>query len=239
MQKTMPALRTIVLFTPYLIVGTVHLAALAINAAAVSSFTKPLLMLSLIAGLLFALPRWRTEIALLATLALIFSWAGDVGIASPGDLSFLLALGFFFVAHVFYITLFRRKLRNRPMSILSLAYVVWWVALLAILAPHIGSLLIPVAVYGLVLGIMGAVALSCNRFIAIGGALFVVSDTLLALNRFLPGLTLWQADFLIMLTYIAAQGLIAYGIIRWTWKHIASEPRVTPTGPPSAAPGAM
>ncbi|MCC6270914.1 MAG: lysoplasmalogenase [Microbacteriaceae bacterium] len=221
MQKTMPSLRTFVLFTPYLVVGIVHLAALAVDAGALSSFTKPLLMLSLLAGLLFALPRWRTAVALLATLALVFSWAGDVGIAVSGELSFLLALGFFLVAHVFYIILFLRKLRIQSMSIWSLTYLVWWVALLAILAPHIGSLLIPVAVYGLVLGAMGAVALSCNRFIAIGGALFVVSDTVLALNKFLPGFELWQVDFLIMLSYIAAQGFIAYGIVRWAWKKIA------------------
>lgn len=221
MQKTMPSLRTLVLFTPYLIVGIVHLFALAVDTEAVSSFTKPLLMLSLLVGLLFALPRWRSEAALLATLALLFSWAGDVGIASPGNLSFLIALGFFFVAHVFYIVLFMRKLRIRPMSIWSLAYVVWWVALLAILAPHVGSLLIPVAAYGLVLCVMGAIALSGNRFLALGGVLFVVSDSILALNRFLPGFELWQVHFLIMLSYIAAQGLIALGIVRWAWKKSA------------------
>ncbi len=218
MQKTLPSVRTFVLFAPFVIIGIVHLAALAVDAAAVSTFTKPLLMLSLIAGFLFALPRWRTEVALFATLALLFSWAGDVGIASPGDLNFLMALGFFFVAHVLYIVLFMRKLRMRPMSIWSLAYVTWWVAFLTILAPHIGSLLIPVAAYGLVLGVMGAVALSCNRFIALGGVLFVVSDSILALNKFLPGFELWQVHVFIMLSYIAAQGLIALGIVRWAWK---------------------
>lgn len=229
MQKTMPSLRTFVLFIPYLVIGIVHLVALTVDAAALSTFTKPLLMLSLIAGLLFALPRWRTEVALFATLALLFSWAGDVGIASPGDVSFLVALVFFLIAHLFYIILFMRKLRIRRMSIWSLAYLVWWVAFLAILAPHIGSLLIPVAVYGLVLGAMGALALSGNRFIAFGGLLFVVSDSILALNKFLPGFELWQVDFFIMLSYIAAQGLIVLGIVLWAWT------KGTPGAPASSA----
>lgn len=241
MQKTMPSLqtlpslRTFVLFIPYLIVGIVHLVALTVDNEALSTFTKPLLMLSLIAGLLFALPRWRTEVALFATLALLFSWAGDVGIASPGDLSFLVALVFFLIAHLFYLILFMRKLRIRSMSIWSLVYLVWWVAFLAILAPHIGSLLIPVAGYGLVLGAMGALALSCNRLIASGGLLFVVSDSLLALNKFLPGFDLWQVDFFIMLSYIAAQGLIALGVVRWAWTKGASGTPASSVSAPSQA----
>lgn len=213
----MPSLRTFVLFIPFLIVSIVHLLALWVEDDSLSTFTKPLLMLSLLAGVLFALPRWRTLVALLATLALLFSWAGDVGIASPGELSFLVALGFFLIAHVFYIALFLRKLRMRRLSLWSLVYLAWWIALVAILAPHIGALLIPVAIYGLVLGAMGAIALSCNRWIAVGGALFVVSDTILGLNKFLPSFELWQVDFLIMLSYLAAQGLIAFGITRWAW----------------------
>lgn len=225
MQKTTPSLRTVVLFSPYLIVGIVHLVGLATHVEQIATFTKPLLMPFLLAALLFSLPRWRTEVALLGSLAIIFSWAGDVGIASTGELSLLVALGFFLIAHIYYIILFLRKLRMRRLSLWSIAYLAWWAALVAILAPHIGSLLIPVAVYGLVLVGMGAIALTCNRFIAVGGVLFVVSDTILGLNKFLPGFELWQIDFVIMLSYIAAQGLIAFGIISWAWKnHALSAP---------------
>lgn len=234
MQKTTPVLRTFVLFAPYLIISIVHLVALWTEDDSLSSFTKPLLMLSLLAGVLFALPRWRSLVALLATLALLFSWAGDVGISSPGDLNFLFALGFFLVAHVFYVILFLTKFRMRRLSLWSLVYLAWWVALVAILAPHIVSLLIPVAVYGLVLGAMGAIALSGNRCIAVGGALFVVSDTILGLNKFLPGFELWQVHFLIMLSYLAAQGLIAFGIIRWAWRNEAVVSRASEPTPSEA-----
>ena len=217
MNKT----RTLAVFAPYGIVGIVHVVALAIHAQTLAAFTKPLLMPLLLAGLLFALPRWRSEVALLGSLAILFSWAGDVGIASPGDLSFLVALGFFLLAHVVYIVLFLRRLRKRRVPLWSLVYVLWWIALVVILAPHTGPLLIPVAVYGLVLGGMGAIALSCNRLIAVGGVLFVVSDTLLGLNKFLPGFSFSQVDSLIMLSYILAQGFIVLGLVRWAWGRIA------------------
>lgn len=210
--------RTVAVFTPYVLVGLVHLVALAIDAEQLSTFTKPLPMPLLLAAFLFSLPRIRSEIALLGSLGILFSWAGDVSLASPGELGFLVGLGFFLLAHVAYIVLFLRKLRMRRLRPAALVYLAWWVALVVVLAPHLGSLLVPVAVYGLVLGAMGAIGLSCNRWIAIGGALFVVSDTLLGLHKFLPGFDFWQIDFLIMLSYIGAQGLIAYGAIRMAWK---------------------
>ena len=100
---------------------------------------------------------------------------------------------------------------------------------MVVLAPHLGSLLIPVAVYGLVLCAMGSLALHCNRWIALGGALFVISDTLLGLHNFLPGFALWQIDFLIMLSYLAAQALFAFGVLRWAWtiREVGSAPAET------------
>ncbi len=209
--------RVATVFAPYLLVSIVYLVAQATDLESVSAFLKPLLMPLLLAAFLFSLPRIRSELALLGSLGILFSWAGDVTLASPGDLGFLVGLGFFLLAHIAYIILFLRRLRMRRLRWAALVYLAWWVALVTILAPHLGSLLIPVAVYGLVLGTMGAIGLSCNCWIAIGGALFVISDTLLGLNRFLPGFDLWQVDTAIMLTYIAAQGLIAFGAIRMSW----------------------
>ncbi|MBB5632193.1 putative membrane protein YhhN [Cryobacterium mesophilum] len=218
--------RVATVFAPYLLVSIVYLVAQAGDNGPLAGFLKPLLMPTLLAAFLYSLPRIRSELALLGTLGILFSWAGDVTLGAPGDLSFLVGLGFFLLAHVAYIVLFLRRLRMRRLRWAALVYLAWWVALVAILAPHLGALLIPVAVYGLVLGSMGAIGLSCNRWIAIGGALFVVSDTLLGLNRFLPGFELWQIDTIIMVTYLAAQGFIAYGAIRMAWMLAA---RTAPT----------
>lgn len=206
--------RIATVFAPYVAVSVVYLVAQYLGTDAVTDFVKPLLMPVLLVGFLFAVPRVRSELALLATLALVLSWFGDVTLGSVGEIWFLVGLGFFLLAHVAYVVLFLRKLRSKPLTWWGLIYVVWWLGLVVVLWPHLGSLLVPVAVYGLVLGAMGAIGLSCNRWIALGGALFVVSDSLLGLNRFHPDFELPLVHVLIMLTYLAAQGLIAYGAIR-------------------------
>ena len=78
---------------------------------------------------------------------------------------------------------------------------------------HLGALLVPVAVYGAVLGTMAALAGGRGGLIALGGAFFVVSDSVLALGRFLPGYEFALHDLVVMSTYLAAQGLIAWGVV--------------------------
>ncbi|TFC53319.1 hypothetical protein E3T26_14975 [Cryobacterium sp. TMT1-21] len=42
----------------------------------------------------------------------------------------------------------------------------------------------------------------------------LVSDSLLALNKFVPDAGIWESGFLVMLSYIAAQCLIVLGVAR-------------------------
>jgi uncharacterized membrane protein YhhN len=209
--------RTLTMFVPYLLVCVIHLVALAAGATAVADFTKPVLMVLLFVAFLFSLPQVRGEVAVLGSLGILLSWIGDVTLSSPDGIGFLVGLGFFMLAHLAYVTLFLRGLRMRRLRPLAVVYAAWLVALIVVLAPHLGSLLVPVVVYGIVLCTMGALALHCNRWIAVGGAFFVISDSLLGLHNFLPGFELWQTDLLIMLSYLAAQGLIAFGVLRWAW----------------------
>ena len=82
--------------------------------------------------------------------------------------------------------------------------------MIAVVGPHAGGLLIAVAVYGLVLGGTAAFAARCHPLIAVGGAFFLASDTLLAFRLFLPsGLPAWSSPA-VMLTYTLGQGLIVY-----------------------------
>lgn len=227
--------RTVTMFAPYLLVGVIHLVALATGATAVSDFTKPVLMVLLFVAFLFSLPSTRGEAALLGSLAILLSWIGDATLSSPDNVGFLIGLGFFLLAHVAYAILFLRRLRMRRFRPLAFVYAAWWLVLVLLLAPHLGALLAPVAVYGLVLCAMGALALHCNRWVAAGGAFFVVSDSLLGLHNFLPGFELWQADFLIMLGYLVAQGLIAFGVLRWAWARLQSDSAPAGTAARTAA----
>lgn len=199
---------------PYIVVGIVHLVALAVGDGSLAQVTKPILMPALLVAFIMSLWPRRGAVVWLGTLALVFSWAGDYLLGTPGNIGFLAGLGAFFFAHIAYLVLFTRVLRRRRVPLLALAYVAWWLGLLAVLGPSLGSLFIPVALYGLVLGAMAGVALATSRLVAVGALVFLCSDTLLALKLFLPGFSIWQADFLIMLLYLAGQGIIIAGVLR-------------------------
>ena len=52
------------------------------------------------------------------------------------------------------------------------------------------DLLVPVLVYGACLGTMAVLSTGVNQVTAVGGALFLVSDGLIALDAFAPGFDL-------------------------------------------------
>lgn len=202
-------------FLPYIVVGLVHLVAIVAGADGVVAATKPLLMPVLLLTLILALPApaRRGGTALWGGLGILFGWLGDVFLMDAG-IGFVIGLGFFLLGHVAYIVLFVRRQRLRRPRWWSAVYGLWFVALLVVLAPHAGALLVPLALYGLSLAVLGITASACSPWVSAGAACFVVSDSLLGLDRFLPGFALPESDFAIMLTYILAQGLICAGAVR-------------------------
>ena len=208
------ALRPLPALTPYAVVTVVHLVAIAVGESALIAVTKPLLMPALLLGLVLGLPIRRSRLLLWGGLALVFSWLGDVLLQNPGDIGFLIGMGAFGLAHLAYITLYLGPLRTRrvPWYVIGLG-ALWWGSMVAALAPWLGSLLVPVAVYGIVLGAAAVSALSTGPLIAVGAAVFLLSDTLLALDRFLPGFGDLDTDLAIMLAYCLGQGLIIAGVL--------------------------
>ena len=70
----------------------------------------------------------------------------------------------------------------------------------------------PVAAYMGVIGAMGVTGWATGRFrVGLGTALFVTSDTLLALNRFVAARA--HARLAVMVTYHLAQVLIVVGLL--------------------------
>ena len=94
-------------------------------------------------------------------------------------------------------------------------------ALLYLLWPHVGDLRVPVFIYGLVLMVMGwqaaeqwwALRDTSALLAMVGAALFMISDSALALNRFRGGIP--QPDLIIMSTYYGAQLLIAWSVYKF------------------------
>ena len=169
-----------------------------------------------------AVPRQRR----LVLIGLLLSFAGDVFLLWPKQ-GFLPGLVAFLLAHLTYIAAFSTSLRfaARPMPFVVYAVVAG--AILSLLWPGVPpGLRVPVVAYVLCLASMAAQAAgvglaargsadaSRGRLAAIGGALFMASDALLATNRFavpLPLATLW-----ILSTYWLAQWCIASSLARKT-----------------------
>ncbi|MEU4211937.1 lysoplasmalogenase [Streptomyces sp. NPDC026206] len=186
-----------------------HLAALLAGVPALAHLTKPVLM-----PLLAMCVLTRGGPRLLA-VALLFGCGGDILLQTGQDALFLLGMGSFAAGHVCYLLLFAR--RGSPGGArthrLAGAYAAAWLGALALLWPGLeAGLRAPVALYSLLLTAMALGATRARWRSGAGGALFLLSDTLIA-----GGLAGWpQApapQFWIMLTYLAAQSLLTYGVL--------------------------
>jgi len=163
-----------------------------------------------------------------------FSLVGDVALLWPQQ-GFVPGLVAFLIAHALYIVAFTREHRfaAQPAALAGYAFIAG--TILAFLWGHIPSgLRIPVAGYVLALTAMAAQAAVVGllargedqrraRGLMLGGALFMASDTVLAVNRFalpVPAAGLW-----IPATYWGAQWLIA------SWLRPPAEPAAAATSP--------
>lgn len=143
--------------------------------------------------------------------ALALSAAGDVALLGSSDAAFTAGLSSFLGAHVAWIAALRGRssgrLRRRP--VLALPHVAAYLALNAVLWRRTGRDRVPVVAYSTALLAMSLAALDTDDpSAAAGGALFLVSDTLLALERF-AGVQLPAHEGWVMASYTAAQGLLA------------------------------
>ncbi|WP_324793215.1 lysoplasmalogenase [Streptomyces cyaneofuscatus] len=196
----------------FLVAAAVDLAGLLAGLDTFHLVAKPLLM-----PLLAAYAAVRGGPRLLIA-ALLFGWGGDVFLLADNDLAFLLGMGSFAVGHVCYLTLFGRgraaSARTRASLAAGIAYaVVLAVFLVLIWSDLPAELRVPVAGYSLLLTAMAWRAGVLGPYAAAGGALFLLSDALIA-----TGIAEWPRlpapDFWVMLTYIAAQLLLALGVLR-------------------------
>lgn len=201
-------------FIPFAFVSVVHVWVLAFQAEDVARPTKLMLMPFLALAVVWGGHREWTPVHSLLVTAIGLSWLGDgAGPLFPGADVVPVMLIFFALAHFCYLWLFWRVLPERRLPLWAAVYAAWWIGLLVVLWGDLGDLLVPVALYGLLLGATAAGAARCHRLIRWGGAFFLVSDTVLAFELFTPGvLPAWSSP-LVMATYCLGQGLIAAGVL--------------------------
>jgi uncharacterized membrane protein YhhN len=156
-------------------------------------------------------PRRRSRLLTLTLVALFSSWLGDAA-----GYTFLVKLAFFLVAQCCYVVAFwpRRALSiwHRPLAAAGYAAVV--AVLVVAVAREAGPLAPAVVGYGVALALMATLATGVNGTAALGGALFVASDAILALDTFGVGSGLPSASFWNILTYVVAQLLLVWGVLR-------------------------
>lgn len=214
----------------FLILLGVHLYAGSFSFPVLAFFTKPLLLISLIVFfLIYTRGARRNLFRNLIFLGLVFSLSGDVFLMfQDSDGSYFTAgLVSFLIAHIFYIWAFSKTyLKNHNIPIIKRQ---GWVMVLIVaygylfykaLEDFLGKMVGPVILYTAVITLMLLIAV--NRFervsrysfwfIAIGAALFVASDSILAWNKFRAPLP--YSHFQIMATYGLAQLFIVLGAAR-------------------------
>ena len=186
---------------------------------------KPLLIPALMLLLVFT-PTTAPRKYLLLT-GLFFSWLGDMFLLfeDKNSLFFIFGLVCFLTTHIFYIIYFL-KIQSAAVSLLKklpvliLLVIGYGSTLVWLLFSHLGDLKIPVMVYAAVictmllcsLHIFNKVNKPANIWYLSGAALFVASDSLLAINKFYQPFAF--AGVFIMLTYCAAQYFIVNGFIK-------------------------
>lgn len=149
---------------------------------------------------------------------LLLSTLGDVWLMLPQD-RFIFGLASFLLAHLAYLYAFTRPLPMQPGRWPVAVYLVIASFVLALLRPHLPQpLQLPVVIYVVALVAMAAQAAvlglkpehAGGRFALAGGFCFVVSDTLLAIDRFHTALP--YAAVAVLTTYWLAQFLIARSV---------------------------
>jgi uncharacterized membrane protein YhhN len=146
-------------------------------------------------------------------IGLVFSLAGDVFLMLPSD-RFVPGLVAFLIAHLFYSAAFVSGISSLIWWLLIL-FVIYGIIIYIILAPSLGKLKLPVLIYIVVILIMawlawerwGQAGQSGALLASIGAILFIISDSILAIDRFRGAFRLSRA--LNLSTYFAAQLLIA------------------------------
>ncbi|ULL05898.1 lysoplasmalogenase [Pseudomonas putida] len=186
--------------------AALYLYALASDNTLLALMTKPIPVLALIAWLRSTpVSPYRTWIS----IGLAFSVLGDILLAIPADL-FVFGLVAFLCAHLAYLRGYC-GITLRPALPALIFSAITGIALLGVLASHgLGPLLIPVALYALAISAMLWRALACGGVAALGAGLFVFSDSLIGIDRFVSPFA--AAPYLIILAYWLGQWAIASSV---------------------------
>lgn len=191
---------------------------------------KPFIMIWIGSYFLVHAKNVDNKIIRLTITAFLFSWVGDILLmfGEKGFNFFILGLVSFLVAQILYVFLFLRTIKlsgkrsyfkKNPYWLI--AYIAYGLIIYIVLYNSLEGVL-KIAVFIYILAILSMSSMALNRFgnghplsftfVFIGSLLFVLSDSLIAVNRFLTPIP-YEGIF-VMSTYISAQYLIMKGLLK-------------------------
>lgn len=150
----------------------------------------------------------------LLSIGLIFGSIGDILLTNSEEIFFILGLGSFLIGHIFYIIYFIKNYQyNLKGLILSIFIIIASIGLSFMLIPALSkNFLLPVLIYIITITIMtiSTTFYKNFNFIVITGAiLFLISDTIIAWNKFIHPIP--HSHLYIMILYYLGQWGIGYG----------------------------
>ena len=149
-------------------------------------------------------------------VSLLFCAAADMALELPIEMSFIIGLGLFLVAHILFIVTFSRDFKMQKSRIPIVAILAVYAGVIAfVLTPWLKEMAIPVYIYVTAITLMGIFAAfraAKNKFTLHGAISFIVSDSIIAINKFMMPVV--AADYIIMITYYLALFLIVYGFLK-------------------------
>lgn len=184
---------------------------------------KPAILISLLIFFLLKSNTLEKPLRLIIVFALVLSLVGDILLmfvdTSPNY--FLFGLVAFLLAHVMYVIAFlKHRNKNRNPLGFMVFLIIYAAGLFYLLKDGLNDMLIPVIIYMLVILSMstaaflrkGNVPKMSYVLVFLGALFFMISDSILALNKFYEPLAF--SNISIMLTYALAQYLIIIGILK-------------------------
>ncbi|WP_286743550.1 lysoplasmalogenase [Roseivirga sp. UBA1976] len=207
--------------TPFFLLSVFHLAALLADWTLVGQITKPLLIPSLF--LYFVRTTPKSPLNGYIKAALVFSFLGDTLLIFSGNNAwfFLAGLLSFLLAHVVYllvnmsaVTVLEKGFKPQWQDI---PFMLYGLAMFSVVKPGLGNMYAPALLYTVIICLMAITARkrwkrtgSDSFWLIMAGALFfVLSDSILAYNRFVAQAS-WGTPA-IMATYLTAQFLLIEG----------------------------
>lgn len=194
--------------------------AVARNDRRTETWAKPLVMVSIIAVAL-VLGATDSGAGRWLLVALFFGLLGDIALLGETVSRFQAGVYAFLVGHLAYLVCFATLGLPRPgwawagLAALAVALVVTRGVVPATHREGGAAVSVPVAIYSLVIGAMLVCAwFTGEPWVAVGATVFVASDAILSVNRFVRPLP--HARLALMITYQVGQALIVVGILAAT-----------------------